>query len=174
MSAIGTQLTVEQFRATYADCKPYYELLNGEAVQKAMATDPHSILQVLLCMLLRELGFRPRTELTLPIDENWEPVPDVCGLLASLAGKPYPTAPVPVAIEILSPEDRFTGVIQKCRRYAQWGIPDILVFDPIGREAWFWDITTNDLARIQQAYTFKSKPVQLTLADVFARLDAEL
>jgi Uma2 family endonuclease len=64
-------------------------------------------------------------------------------------------------------------LIRKCRRYAQWGIQDILVFDPIGREAWFWDTTTDDLARIQQVYAFKSKPVPLTLEDVFRRLDAE-
>jgi hypothetical protein len=49
-----------------------------------------------------------------------------------------------------------------------------LVFDPVGREAWFWDTASDDLARIPEVYAFKSKPVQFTLADVFERLDAEL
>jgi len=132
MIAATDKLTLEHFRAAYAECKPNYELLDGEAFQKAMPTELHSFLQLVLCVLLKELGFKAGPELTLAISENWEPVPDVCGLLA---GEPYPTHPIPVAIEILSPGDPFTRLIRKCRRYAQWGIPDILVFDPIGREA---------------------------------------
>ena len=101
MSAVADKLSVEQFRAAYADCKPYYELLNGEAVQKALPTEPHSILQTVLSFVLKEIGFRPRTELTLPISETWEPTPDVCGLLDPYDNQPYPTRPVPVVIEIL-------------------------------------------------------------------------
>jgi Uma2 family endonuclease len=174
MNAVAEKLTLEQFRATYAESKPYYELLDGEAFQKAVPTKPHSYLQLVLCYILRELGYKAGPELTLAMSEKWEPVPDVCGLLGPSNREPYPTRPIPVAIEILSPDDRFTRVIKKCRLYAEWGIADILVFDPIGREAWFWDKSTDDLARIQQTYVFKSKPVQLTLADVFHRLDAEL
>jgi Uma2 family endonuclease len=174
MNVVAERLTLEQFSAKYAECKPYYELLDGEPVQKALPTDLHSILQTVLAFLLKELGFRPRTELTLAISESWEPTPDVCGLLVGLKNQPYPTKPVPVVIEVLSPDDRFTRVIQKCRSYAQWGIPDILVFDPIGREAWHRDIATDDLVRIKQSYAFKSKLVELNLADVFQRLDAEV
>jgi Uma2 family endonuclease len=174
MNVVAEKLTLEQFRATYAESKPYYELLDGEAVQKAMPTKPHSYLQLVLCYILKELGYKAGPELTLAMSEKWEPVPDVCGLLGHSDKEPYPTRPIPVAIEILSPDDRFTRVIKKCRRYAEWGIADILVFDPIGREAWFWDKSSDDLARIQQTYLFKSKPVQLTLAGVFHRLDAEL
>jgi Uma2 family endonuclease len=175
MNAVAEKLTLEQFRATYAELKPYYELLDGEAVQKAVPTKPHSsYLQLVLCFILRELGYKAGPELTLAMSEKWEPVPDVCGLLGPSGSEPYPTRPIPVAIEILSQDDRFTRVIKKCRRYAEWGIADILVFDPMGREAWFWDKSTDDLARIEKTYSFASKPVQLTLADVFQRLDAEL
>jgi Uma2 family endonuclease len=174
MNAVADKLTLEQFRANYADCKPYYELLDGEAVQKALPTKRHAMLQAILCALLRELGFKSMTELTLAIGENWEPVPDVCGELGPDDGEPYPTRPIPVVIEVLSPRDPFTRVVQKCRKYAQWGIPDILVFDPIGREAWHWNTTTDDLIHIQQKYSFKSKPVEFDLTDIFNRLDAEL
>jgi Uma2 family endonuclease len=174
MNAVADKLTLAQFRATYAEYKPYYELLNGEAVQKALPTNLHSVLQLVLAMQLNELGFKARTELTLPISENWEPIPDLCGLLISLKDQPYPTSPVPVVIEILSPSDPFTRVIQKCRRYAQWGVLDILVFDPVGLEAWYWNTESDDLATIKQSYTFKSKFATLILADVFRRLAAEV
>ena len=135
---------------------------------------PHSCLQGLFLSLLKDLGFKPRPELTLAISETWEPTPDVCGLLGPDDKQPYPTRPVPVVIEILSPDDRFIRLIKKCRRYAEWGVPDILVFDPTGREAWYWDTATDNLAPVRQNYAFKSKPVDLILADVFERLAAQL
>jgi len=174
MSAATATVTLEQFRTAYAESKPYYELLNGEAFQKALPTKLHSILQGVLFIVLKQLGFRSMTELTLAISETWEPTPDVCGLLGPDDGEPYPTKPIPVVIEVLSPRDPFTRVIQKCRRYAEWGIPDILVFDPVGREAWHWDKMADDLVRFHQAYSFKSKSAELHLADVFERFDAEL
>ena len=48
MSAVTDKVTLEQFRAAYAEYKPYYELLNGEAVQKALPTKLHAILQGVL------------------------------------------------------------------------------------------------------------------------------
>ena len=81
------------------------------------------------------------------------------GLLGPDDGEPYPTKPIPVVIEILSPRDAFTRVIQKCRQHSAWGIPDVLVFDPMGREAWFWDTPTDDLVGFKQTYSFKSNPL---------------
>ena len=115
MGAISEKLTSPTFRETYADRKPYFEVLDGEAVQKAMPTELQSILQFVLQLILRELGFKARPELTLAIDESWEAIPDVCGLLGP-GESPYPTRAIAVAMEILSPDDRFTRVIQKCRR----------------------------------------------------------
>jgi hypothetical protein len=113
MSAVAdkspSQIPLELFRAKYADCKPYYELLNGEAVQKAMPTDLHSTLQGVLYTVLKELGFKAKTELTLPISDIWEPVPDVCGLLAPLGGEPYPISPVAVRSRSSRPVIRSLG-----------------------------------------------------------------
>jgi len=114
------------------------------------------------------------TELTLAISETWEPTPDVCGMLGPDDGEPYPTKPIAVVIEILSPRDSFTRVIQKCRKYSSWGVPDILVFDPIGCEAWRWDATADDVVRFKQIYSFKSQAAELSLTEVFQRLRAEL
>jgi Uma2 family endonuclease len=173
MNAVAEKLTAKEFRQKYAETKPYCELLNGEAVQKALPTELHSVLQFVLTMLLKELGYKPRPELTLAIDGSWEPTPDVCGIIGPEEDS-YPTQAVAVAIEVLSPDDRFTRVIQKCRKYSEWGVGDILVFDPAGREAWYWDTGTGDLTRIKDSYSFKSQPVELALKDVFARFDDEL
>jgi Uma2 family endonuclease len=173
MSVAAEKLTRERFRVAYAHRKPYYELLNGEAVQKSSPTRLHSILQFVLSVMLKELGFKSRPELTLAIDESWEPTPDVCGVVGA-EEDPYPTQAVAVAIEVLSPDDRFTRIIQKCRKYAEWGVQDILVYDPVGREAWHWDAGAGDLVRIKKSYRFRSLPVELVQDEVFRRLDEEL
>jgi Uma2 family endonuclease len=74
---------------------------------------------------------------------------------------------------VLSPDDRYTRVIQRCRRYAEWGVKDILVFDPVGREAWCWDTTNSDLLRVKTRYAFSSRPAELFLDEVFRRMDEE-
>jgi hypothetical protein len=91
MSAVSAKVSLSQFRAAYGDCKPYYELLNGEPVQKTLPTKIHAILQGILYLVLRDLGFQSMTELTLAISETWEPTPDDRGLLGPDDGEPYPT-----------------------------------------------------------------------------------
>ena len=173
MSVAAENLARDAFREMYAQHKPYYELLDGTAVQKSSPTRLHSILQFVLSVILKELGFKARPELTLAIDETWEPTPDVCGILGP-EEDPYPTHAVAVAIEVLSPDDRFTRVLQKCRKYAEWGIQDILVYDPIGRDVWCWDAVTGGLLESKETYRFRSRPVEISHHEVFRRLEDEL
>lgn len=173
MGVATEKLTSKRFHELFDEEKPYFELLDGEPVQKSVATNLHSILQFVLSLILRELGFRPRPELTLDIDDFWQPIPDVCGSIGPVQD-PYPTHAIAVAIEILSPKDPFTRVLRKCKRYAQWGVQDILVFDPLAREAWYWDRSAGNLTRIEETYTFISRLASLTLSDVFRRMDDEV
>lgn len=48
------------------------------------------------------------------------------------------------------------------------------MFDPAGRDAWYWDATTGDLRGIKEAYAFRSGPVELLRQEVFRRLDEEV
>lgn len=173
MTAIAEKLTAPEFRGRFSDRKPNYELLSGEAVQKPLPTKLHSILQFVLAVMLKELGFKARPELTLAIDDSWEPTPDVSGILGSEEG-PYPTTATAVAVEVLSPDDRYTRVVQKCRKYAQWGIQDILIFDPAERVGWYWDSDNGSICRIHESYSFRSLPVQLHLQPLWQRMQDEL
>jgi Uma2 family endonuclease len=87
---------------------------------------------------------------------------------------PYPPHAVAVAIEVLSPDDRFTRVVDKCRKYAEWEVIDVLVFDPVGRQAGYWDAAIGGLTAIAHSYRFQSRPVELVMAEVLRRLDQEL
>ena len=173
MGVAAQKLTSPAFREIYAARKPYFELLDGVAVQKSLPARLHSVVQFILTVMLKELGFKARPELTLAIDETWEPTPDVCGILGP-EEDPHPTHAVAVAIEVLSPEDRFTRVLQKCRKYAEWCIEYILVYDPVNRDVWYWDSVSGGLLPSNKIYRFRSRPVELLHQEVFRRLDDEL
>ncbi len=114
-------MSPEAFDARYGAEKPYFEYWDGEAVQKAMPTRLHSAVQKILVRLLDGLGFDSGQEITLKLDPDYEPVPDVIAAEDRIED-PYPTAPFEVVVEILSPEDSFSRVLRKCRLYAAWGI----------------------------------------------------
>ena len=169
---VTEKFTRERFRGLYADQKPNWELIDGVPEQKALGSKRHSYLQWILAQMLNELGFRPGTELTVEVSETWEPVPDVAGMLGPETSGVYQNSPPAVVIEILSPSDRFTLLDKKCRRYAEWGVPDILVFDPVENSAWCWDANLSGLMRCPQTYRFASRPeAELSLAEVFRRLE---
>ncbi len=175
MSAVTERLSLEQFRKTYGeDVKPYYEYWDGEAIQKAMPTKLHALLQKILTTVLEELGLYSYPELTLRIDPNWEPVPDVAATLKNFDG-PYPTAAVDVVVEVLSPPDAFILLEEKCERYAAMGVTDILVFDPVDRKAWSWDRTMKSLIRVSEAnLPLRSNGSKIDLADLWRRFDSRL
>jgi Uma2 family endonuclease len=83
-------LTLEEFRVRYAGEKPYYEYWAGEAIQKSMATFLHGLIQKILMRLLDDLGYESASEVTLRIDNEYEPVPDVIAVEPPLPD-PYPT-----------------------------------------------------------------------------------
>ena len=144
MATATTLLTLEQFNAQYAN-KHGYEYWFGEAVQKAMPTWLHGLLQLILGEVFHKLGYISGSEIDLRIDPNWQPRPDVTAALE--IEQPYPTKPVDIVVEVLS-DDPMTKVFEKCRNYVRIGIPQIFVFDPESRTAWEWSRETDNLERI--------------------------
>lgn len=144
MATATSLLTIEQFHDLYLG-EGGYEYWFGEVVRKPMPTWLHAILQCQLAELLRRLGYFSGSELTLRVDRNWEPIPDVAG--AVHLELPYPTKPINIAIEILS-DDQMARLFEKCRNYARIGIGQIFVFDPEARVVWEWSRHTENLERI--------------------------
>ncbi len=114
--------------------KPYREYRDGVVSPKAMPTKLHAIVQCALLMLLKAQGVRALPELTLRISPTKYLVPDIC--IADDFPGPYPTDPVILCCEILSPEDRIGAMLSKCEEYHSWGVPFCWVVDPVKRIAW--------------------------------------
>jgi Uma2 family endonuclease len=147
-AVIHNHLTLEQFQAFEQSRTdgPRYEYWFGEAVPKAMPTWLHATLQILLTELLKQLGYYSAVELELRILPDWHPKPDVAA--ASVREHPYPTKPIEIVAEVLSPTDEPAQVLEKCRNYHRSGIGQIYVFDPEKRTAGIWRDDLDALAAI--------------------------
>jgi Uma2 family endonuclease len=167
---ISPPLTLEEFRELYGGRKPYYEYWDGIPVQKAMPTWLHGLVQRILADLLEEAGYKAGIELELRIVDNWQPIPDVVGALA--VQEPYPTKPVEIVIEILSPGDLRTKLEEKCQRYADLGVQNIFVIDPEQRSGFEWNPTQNRLEPVVGLLLPNGKLVNL--AELWYRLAKKL
>ena len=148
--------------------KPYREYRDGVVSAKAMPTKFHAIIQYALLMLLRGQGVRPLPELTLRISPTKYLVPDV-SVAADFPG-PYPTEPIQLCCEILSPEDRLGSMLSKCEEYHVWGVPFCWVIDPVKRSAWEYH-AESEPARV--GTTLRAGDLNISLEELFSALDEQ-
>lgn len=172
MAAHTTRLTLEQFSERYPESiKPHWEYWFGEARQKSVPTRLHGWLQLLLCSLLEKAGYTTGPEVMLRMDPVWQPVPDVIAE-SRPDPHPYPTGPVDVVAEILSPTDREVEVLEKCGHYARNGISLILIFDPIARRA--YEYKPNKLSLISEDSVGLPNGQNLSLSELWRELQKRI
>jgi Uma2 family endonuclease len=116
MAAAPGFLSLEQFERLYQDEKPHFEYWFGSVEQKATPTSLHGVLQIVLAMLLIKRGWKTASEVRLKISSVAHPVPDLIADRKRIQG-PYPTEPLDLCIEILSPGDDLKKTFQKAAHY---------------------------------------------------------
>jgi Uma2 family endonuclease len=114
--------------------KPYCEYVDGVLHPKPMPTKLHALVQYLLITLLRKQGLDALSEVTVRLSATKFLIPDV--VAAPTLQSPYPTEPVLLCVEILSPEDRVGAMLAKCELYHAWGVPFCWIIDPEKQTAW--------------------------------------
>ena len=103
--------------------------------------------------------YQAASEVELRIDPDWGPVPDVIG--CTQVQHPYPTKPLEIVVEILSPDDRMDHILKKCREYTRIGIERIYVLNPEDKEGWEWNIQEESLAKIASMQLPNEKCIRL-------------
>jgi len=118
--------------------KPNCDYVDGVLYQKAWANRKHGSIQARTGgLIMRDYpGFEADCELTVRIRPAKYLVPDLAIQDLSHIQDPYPTEPVHLCIEILSPEDRFSAIIAKCEDYHDWGVETVWIIDPEDPRAW--------------------------------------
>jgi len=147
--------------------KPISEYRDGVLYPKAMPTKLHAAIEFQLVTMLRHLGLDSFAELTVRLSHTKYLVPDV--VAAPVLQSPYPTEPVLLCCEILSPEDRLGTMLAKCEEYHVWGVPFCWVIDPVKRTAWEY-LSTAEPERATVA--LRAGEYSISLQELFAVLDA--
>ncbi len=164
-----TLVSVEEYLHT--NYKPACEYREGVLRQKPMPTRKHSVVQgqSFHLILSRYPEFEPATELTVRTGQGRFLVPDLGVQLRAHIQDPYPTRPIHLCIEILSPEDRLADAGAKCEEYAGWGVPHNWVVDPETRRAWEFQSGTG-LVEVPSGGALTAGPISIPLAELFAIL----
>jgi Uma2 family endonuclease len=146
--------------------KPNREYRDGVLYPRPIATTSHGIIQSVLAMLLRKLGLQAGSEISLRMSPTKILVPDV--IADRVLQDPYPTEPVLLCCEILSPEDRLGATLAKCEEYHAWGVPFTWVIDPVKRAAWEYP-ANGEPARVTDS--LRAGEISVNVAELFSALD---
>ena len=134
MAAGTTLIPVEEYLRT--NYKPNCEYIDGVLRPKPMGTLKHGRIQASFIRLIVGGNFEIDPEVTVRIREGKYLIPDLIVQRKDAVQDPYPTAPVHVCIEILSPGDRVSELFAKCEEYHAWGVEMAWIVDPESRRAW--------------------------------------
>ena len=146
--------------------KPNCDYRDGVLTPKPMPTTFHGLLEFMLVAMLRKLGLQAAPEVTVKLSETRYLVPDV--IAARVLQNPYPTEPVLLCCEILSPEDRLGATLSKCEEYHAWGVPFCWVIDPVKRTAWEYHLSGEP---VRVAESLRAGELTVSLNELFAALD---
>ena len=168
--ASGTALVSEQEYLS-TNYKPACDYIDGVLRQKSMGTRKHGVIQSLLSYLIRMAfrDFQPASEVTVKIRTGKYFVPDLIVQRRDRIQDPYPTEPVHLCVEILSPEDRISETFAKCEEYHAWGVETAWVIDPEARRAWEYRKGQRPL-EVSETGTLTAEDISISMSDLFSDL----
>jgi Uma2 family endonuclease len=150
---------VEEYLRTKFD-GPDPEYLDGELVERNLGEFEHGAVQVRLAAAFLRLR-KPlcvASELHLRITPSRYRIVDLAVFLEKPA-TPIPTSPPYVAIEIVSPGDRYTEIHKKLEEYRSWGVRHIWLVDPGST-----NFSIYDEAGLREVPAFVLADLELTIA----------
>jgi Uma2 family endonuclease len=144
--------------------KPYCEYVDGVLHPKALPNTFHARAQYTLLVLLGRQGVEALAEVTVRITPTKYLIPDV--IASPVIQSPYPTEPVVLCVEILSPEDRVGSMLAKCEQYHAWGVPFCWVVDPEKQTAWQYH-SGGEPEHVERGGTLTAGELSVQLQELF-------
>ena len=169
MAGSSTLVPVEEYLST--NYRPNCDYIDGVLRQKPMATWKHGLLQSRLAQLVNQgfPQFVAGSEITVKIRAGKYLVPDLIVQRRDRIQDPYPTDPVHLCIEILSPEDMMSEALAKCEECHAWGVETAWIVDPESKRAWVYRSGQRPL-EVPQAGSLTADGISILLQDVLSVL----
>jgi Uma2 family endonuclease len=110
------------------------EYVRGEIVERSMPTYPQGKTQAILSAKFVQLRNSHHlfvcTETRMQLAPDLYRIPDIAVFAGTEPDEPVPSRPPLLVVEIISPDDRYSEVLEKLAEYRQWGVSHIWVVDP--------------------------------------------
>jgi Uma2 family endonuclease len=154
--------------------EPDCEYDDGLIVERNVGEFEHSFLQSILVTLFMNSeeawGVYGLSEQRIRIVPRKFRIPDVCVLRLDAPADDILTQPPLIAIEILSPEDRFARIEAKAIEYRKFGIENVWVVDPRQRKVF---VGTEEGLRENEdgVLRVEGTPILVRAGELFAKLD---
>jgi len=171
---MATSLAVavsEYIRTSY---RPDCDYVEGEVQERNLGETEHSDLQAQLLELLRSAEskryVRATAEPRVQVKETRFRVPDICVRRISDPKEQFIRRAPLLCIEVLSPEDRMSRIMERVRDYLEMGVPEVWVFDSSKRSVFLFTGSTM-VEQSEGSLKVPEAPLVLALADIFKVLD---
>jgi Uma2 family endonuclease len=169
--ATSTLVPVSDYLATAY--RPDCDYVDGQVQERNLGELDHSDLQRQLILLLanaKEIRVNP--ELRVQVSANRFRVPDICVLSADAPREQVVRSAPLLCIEILSPEDTLSRMVERVHDFLNMGVRQVWIFDPRLRSA----MVCEGSAMVEHTAGQLALPgtqVTVDLAEVFRVLDEE-
>ncbi len=165
-----TQISIEDYLRGPVP-RPDVEYVDGELKEKPVVQRMHGRLQAIISTWFENhaeaWGVVPSPQLRTKVSSRRVRLPDV---VVSVIGYPSQVQVDPplIVIEIVSPSDSFSELIEKLDDYNRMGIPNVWMIDPQTRKSWVGSSTgLSETSR----FAVLGTPIYLDVAETFARYD---
>ena len=157
----------EYLRTSY---RPDCDYVDGEVVERNMGRRDHGWLQTAVAAYFfsrrRQWNITVITELRIQVSPTRFRIPDVCVILGD-TDEQVPTKPPFICIEILSPEDRLSRVMERANDFLTMGVPNVWVLDPETKQA--YTVTSGGLREVKSGVLATENPrLEVPLGEIFA------
>jgi Uma2 family endonuclease len=110
------------------------EYVRGEIIERGMPDYPHGRMQAQLGARFFQLRDSHHlfvcSETRMRLAPDLYRIPDIAVFAGTEPDENVPSRPPLLVIEIISPDDRYSEVLEKLAEYRQWGVLHIWVVDP--------------------------------------------
>jgi Uma2 family endonuclease len=165
---VQVAVPVEEYLSTAYH--PDVDYIGGHLEERSVGEKEHGKLQFRITLLLKRLRrVVPFIETRLRIAPDRYRVPDVCAYEKEPDESIF-TKPPALCIEILSPEDRMSRVMNVVQDYLSMGVPTVWVLDPLEKKAYVADAAVG-FREVTGAIATTGQQVTLTLEEIFSEED---
>lgn len=171
--ATHTLVPVEEYLHT--DYSPDVDYVDGELQERNMGEFDHGTIQAALVVWFAthasEWKIRTIPELRVNTRPKHYRVPDVVVIKQDAPREQILTHPPLIAIEILSPDDRFGRISHKIREYLAMGIENVWIIHPDERAGYIAHGGDPKSWTAVEEFSVQNTPITLSLSTIFAALD---